>query len=283
MPSILLQPPTLHFAAAGLYLGLAVHFWRTRWRGAVLDQPVKGLAGWERIWLAIALGIQGATVGLEIFPQGGTGMRFGFAVALSMMTWLAVALYWIESFYARMEGLQMLGLPLAAICGLLPWLLPGQHLVANAGSLTFRLHFLMAMLAYSLFTLAALHAILMAVTEKRLHRGRLTPLFAGLPPLLTMEALLFRLIHIAFVLLTLTLASGVLFSEQIFGKALPFNHKTVFAVLSWLIFGALLVGRHRNGWRGRKALHWTLAGFSVLLLAYVGSRFVLEVILGRSA
>ncbi|MCX8018197.1 MAG: cytochrome c biogenesis protein CcsA, partial [Rhodocyclaceae bacterium] len=158
-----------------------------------------------------------------------------------------------------------------------------QHLVANAGSLTFRLHFLMAMLAYSLFTLAALHAILMAVTEKRLHRGRLTPLFAGLPPLLTMEALLFRLIHIAFVLLTLTLVSGVLFSEQIFGKALPFNHKTVFAVLSWLIFGALLIGRHRYGWRGRKALHWTLAGFGVLLLAYVGSRFVLEVILGRPA
>lgn len=283
MPSILLQPPTLHFAAATLYLGLAVHFWRTRWRGAVLDQPVMGLAGWERIWLAIALGIHGATVGLEVFPQGSSGMRFGFAVALSMMTWLAVALYWIESFYARMEGLQMLGLPLAAVCGLLPWVLPGQHLVANAGSITFRLHFLMAMLAYSLFTLAALHAILMAVTEKRLHRGRLTPLFAGLPPLLTMEALLFRLIHIAFALLTLTLASGVFFSEQIFGKALPFNHKTVFAFLSWLIFGALLVGRHRYGWRGRKALHWTLAGFGVLLLAYVGSRFVLEVVLGRPA
>lgn len=139
----------------------------------------------------------------------------------------------------------------------------------------------MAMFAYSLFTLAALHAILMAITEQRLHRGRLTPLFAGLPPLLTMEALLFRLISIAFALLTLTLLSGALFSEQIFGKPLPLNHKTVFAVISWLIFGALLAGRHRYGWRGRMALRWTLTGFSVLLLAYVGSRFVLEVILGR--
>ena len=114
----------------------------------------------------------------------------------------------------------------------------------------------MAMLAYSLFTLAALHALLMAVAEKRLHRGRLTPLFAGLPPLLTMEALLFRLIHVAFVLLTLTLISGVFFRRPLFGKALTFNHKTVFAILSWLIFAALLVGRHATA----GAAAWRCAG-----------------------
>jgi len=283
MSSILLQSPLPHFLTAVLYSGLATHFWQTRWRGALLDQPIKGLVVWERTWLAVALIFHGATLGMEIFPGESAGMHFGFAIALSMITWLAVALYWIESFYARMEGLQMLGLPLAGICALLPWLLPGQHILANAGSVTFRLHFLVAMLAYSLFTLAALHAILMAVTERHLHRGRLTPLFAGLPPLLTMEALLFRLIHIAFSLLTVTLLSGVLFSEQLFGKALTFNHKTVFAVISWLIFAALLVGRHRYGWRGRVALRWTLAGFGVLLLAYIGSRFVLEIILGRPA
>lgn len=280
---MILQPPLPHLLAAGLYGSLAAHFWRSRWRGAVLDQPVRGLALWERSWLLLALVLHGLTLGVELFPRDGMGMRFGFSVALSMMTWLAVSLYWIESFYARMEGLQVLGLPLAALCGVLPWLMPGQHVVANVDSPFFRAHFLLAMFAYSLFTLAALHAILMAVTEQRLHRGRLTPLFAGLPPLLTMESVLFRLIHIAFILLTLTLVSGIFFSEQIFGKSLPFNHKTVFAVLSWLIFGALLFGRYRYGWRGRMALHWTLSGFGVLLLAYVGSRFVLEVILGRSA
>lgn len=274
MPAIL-----LHVLAAALYAGLALHFWRSRWRGPALDQPVAGLAGWERIWLLAALLAHGLTLAREIFP--GTAMSFGAAIALSLILWLAIALYWIESFYARMEGLQMLGLPLAAVCVLLPPILPGQHLLANADSPAFRAHFLMAMLAYSLFTLAALHAVLMAVAEKRLHRGRLTPLFAGLPPLLTMEALLFRLIHIAFVLLTLTLASGIMFSETLFGKALPFNHKTVFAILSWLIFAALLAGRHLRGWRGRLALRWTLTGFGTLLLAYIGSRFVLEVILGR--
>ncbi len=278
---MILHPPWPHLLVAALYSGLAGHFWRSRWRGALLDQPISGLVIWERAVLLFALVLHGLTVASELFPQNGTSMRFGFSVALSMMTWLAVALYWIESFYARMEGLQMLGLPLAALCGLLPWLIPGQHELPNADSPFFRMHFLMAMFAYSLFTLAAMHAILMAITEQRLHRGRLTPLLAGLPPLLTMEALLFRLISIAFTLLTLTLLSGALFSEQIFGKPLPFNHKTVFAVISWLIFGALLAGRHRYGWRGRMALRWTLTGFGVLLLAYVGSRFVLEVILGR--
>lgn len=275
MPLIL-----LHLVAAALYAGLAIHFWRTRWRGPALDQPLKGIAPAERTWLMAALLIHGVTLANEILP--GDELRFGFSAALSLILWLAIALYWIESFYARMDGLQMLGLPLAALCVLLPAAFPGHHLLANAGSPIFRAHFLMAMLAYSLFTLAALHAILMAVAEKRLHRGRLTPLLAGLPPLLTMEALLFRLIHIAFLLLTLTLASGILFSEAIFGKAMTINHKTVFAILSWLIFGALLAGRHLRGWRGRTALRWTLAGFATLLLAYVGSRFVLEVILGRA-
>ncbi len=284
MPAILLQSPLPHLLAVALYGALALHCWRTRWRGATLGQPVSGLAGRERLWLLAALVLHALTLAQTIFPPlpgGGHAISFSFAAALSVIMWQAVALYWIESYYARMEGLLVLGLPLAALCVLLPLIFPGQHLLANIGSLTFRIHFLMAMLAYSLFTLAALHAILMALTEQRLHRGRLTPFFAGLPPLLTMETLLFRLIHVAFALLTLTLLSGALFSEHLFGKALTLNHKTVFAVLSWLIFGALLVGRYRHGWRGRKALRWTLAGFGVLLLAYVGSRFVLQVLLGR--
>ncbi len=276
-----MPPILLHLVAAALYAAIALHFWRTRWRGPALDQPAAGLATWERIALAAALLAHGATLVQEIFPSD--GMRFGFAAALSLILWLAIALYWVESIYASMEGLQMLGLPLAAVCVLLPVLFPGQHLNINTHLAAFRVHFLMAMLAYSLFTLAALHAVLMAVAEKRLHRGRLTPFLAGLPPLLTMEALLFRLIHIAFGLLTLTLVSGIVFSEDLFGKAIALNHKTVFAVLSWFIFAHLLAGRHFFGWRGRKALRWTLAGFAALLLAYVGSRFVLEVILGRPA
>lgn len=274
-----MPPILLHLVAATLYVGLAALSWRSRWRGPALDRPAAGLRSWERGWLLAALLTHGVTLVGEIFPGG--AMRFSFSIAVSMIFWLAMAFYWIESFYARMEGLQMLGLPAAAVSVMLPTVFPGQHLLANADSLQFRAHFLIAMLSYSLFTLAALHAMLMAVAEKSLHRGRLTPLLASLPPLLTMETLLFRLIHVAFALLTLTLLTGILFSESLFGKALAFNHKTVFAFLSWFIFAHLLAGRHFRGWRGRKALRWTLAGFVALLLAYVGSRFVLEVLLGR--
>ncbi|MGH8721249.1 MAG: cytochrome C assembly family protein, partial [Burkholderiales bacterium] len=111
--------------------------------------------------------------------------------------------------------------------------------------------------------------------------GLLAGPLGALPPLLTLERLLFRVIAAAFALLTLTLASGIAFSESIFGRALSFDHKTLFAVLSWATFALLLAGRYLYGWRGRIALRWTLSGFVMLLLAYVGSRFVMEVVLGR--
>jgi ABC-type uncharacterized transport system permease subunit len=274
MPAIL-----PHLLPASLYAFLGFHFWRTRWASVAPAMP-RGMLAWERLALLAALLLHASALYTELF--GGGAMRFGFGAALSLMLWLAVLIYWVESFHARMEGLQPLALPLAAVCTLLPALFPGQHLLANAASPMFRVHFLIAMVAYSLFTLAALHAIIMAVAERRLHRGELTRPLASLPPLLTMEALLFRLILIAFVLLTLTLASGIAFSETLFGKAMEFNHKTLFSIISWLIFAALLVGRFAYGWRGRTALRWTLAGFAALLLAYVGSRFVLEIVLDRA-
>lgn len=275
MPGIL-----LHLLPASLYAALGVHFWRSR---STAPRPLDANAHplGERLLLAVALLAHGVALRQELFPDG--SMRFGFSVAVSMMVWLAVLFYWIETLYTRLDGLQTLAMPAAAAGSLLPLLFPSQHELANAGSLAFRAHFIVAMLAYSLFTLAALHALLMAVAEKQLHSAKLTRAFASLPPLLTMESLLFRLIGIAFALLTLTLISGVAFSESLFGKAFRFDHKTVFAITSWLLFGVLLVGRHAWGWRGRVALRWTLAGFIALLFAYVGSRFVLEVLLHRVA
>jgi len=160
---------------------------------------------------------------------------------------------------------------------------PASHVLSdsNIASPVFRIHFIIAMLAYSLFMLAALHAMLMAMATKQLHNARLSKALANLPPLLTMEAMLFRLIGIAFVLLTLTLLTGIMFTETLFGTAFRFDHKSVFATISWLLFGILLIGRHFRGWRGRVALRWTLAGFIALMLAYVGSRFVIEVLLHR--
>jgi len=130
----------------------------------------------------------------------------------------------------------------------------------------------------------------MVLQESRLHTrpkmgtaqpGWFSIALDRLPALLTMEKILFRLIAFGFVLLTLTVLSGVVFSEQLFQKAFRWDHKTIFTLLSWGLFGLLLAGRKWQGWRGRTALSFTLAGFAILLLAYVGSRFVLEVVLHR--
>ncbi|MGH8734307.1 MAG: cytochrome C assembly family protein, partial [Burkholderiales bacterium] len=209
-------------------------------------------------------------------------LRFGFAQALSVMMFLGVAVYWVESLFYEVEGMQPLVLPLAAAAAPLPAIFPGLvSSGAHAQAAEFKLHLALAMIAYGLFVIALLHATLMAVAERQLHRKG-TIAFPNLPPLLTLETLLFRMIAAAFVFLTLTLVTGIAFSEALFGRALRFDHKTVFAVLSWLIFGLLLAGRWRYGWRGRTAVRWTLSGFVLLMLAYVGSRFVLEVLLGRS-
>ncbi len=271
------------YIAVLLYAALGFHFWRTRW--AESDQPrvAVPMLTWERSAILFALLMHGVALVGGLFGNGDSSgnMRFSFALALSLMLWLAVFIYWLESFHSRMEGLQPMVLPLAAACALSPALFPLARELPHAASLGFKLHFLAAMLAYSLFTLSALHAVFMGFAEKKLHQRSLTRSLTSLPPLLTMEALLFRMIGIAFLLLTAALASGVLFSESLFGKPLSFDHKTIFAFISWGIFGALLIGRHRYGWRGRHALLWTLAGFVTLLLAYIGSHFVLEVLLNR--
>lgn len=280
----------IHVVASALYAALALHFWNSRWRprpagaAAASAGPREGrragLRSWERAAILLPLALHGALLYAELF--GRAELRFGFAYALSVMCWLTALFYWIESLYYDIDLMQAPVLLIAAVASPLPALFPGSGAAgAYSASFEFRLHLLLAMLAYSLFTVALLHALLMAVAERRL-RWRGEAAGGSLPPLLTLERLLFRMIGAAFGLLTLTLATGFGFSETLFGRAMRFDHKTVFGVLSWLTFGGLLLGRLRYGWRGRTALRWTLTGFVLLILAYVGSRFVLEVILGRT-
>lgn len=262
------------------------------------QQGLAPLIAWGTLlaWLA-----HGAALWLDLLTSG--SLRVGFAMMLSAALWVSVALYWLENRNMTLDSMRPLVLPSAMLVVILSWLFPGSEVKLEGKSLWFGWHIAISVLAYSTLTMAAFHAILMAVQESRLHArgGGLASLSASsdsgggaqpgwfwlaverLPALLTMEKLLFRLVRIGFVLLTLTVLSGLVFSEQLLGKALRWDHKTVFALLSWLVFGALLAGRHFRGWRGRTALSWTLAGFAMLLLAYVGSHFVLEVILHRGA
>ncbi len=268
-----------HTLAALIYGALGFHFWHTRWRDASEQSVARPMQTWER--LAIAAALLPQATGLYMVLLSDQGMRFSFGLALSLMMWIAVLIYWLESFFARMEGMQPLVLPLAAVCAALPVVFSNNHVIAHADATGFKLHFLAAMLAYSLLTLAALHAVFMGFTENALHRRLMLRGLSSLPPLMTMERLLFRMLSIGFVLLSLTVGSGIFFSEILFEKPFLLDHKTLFALISWCIFATLLVGRHVWGWRGRRALRLTLAGFGVLLLAYAGSRFVAEIILGR--
>ncbi len=174
---------------------------------------------------------------------------------------------------------------LAVVGVLFALLVPSDRVLSIAARPALTAHLVMSLLAYSLFTIAALHAILTAVLDSGLRHGNTPTALRDAPPLIALETLLLRIIQLGFVLLTLALASGFLFSEQVFGKAITFPHnahKVIFGVLSWLIYGAFLVGHRIYGWRGRTAATLTLVGFGLLLLSYVGSKFVLEVILQRA-
>jgi ABC-type uncharacterized transport system permease subunit len=300
----------LYALTALLYGGLAVAGWRAHRQAAAAPllesvsplSPAAPLPAGGRGLAAASAGMSMTTrivllvalLHTTIFPHD--AMVFGFAFALSAMFWLGAGIYWIESFFFPLDGLRLLVLPLACIASLLPLVFNGVHVLSYAADPLFKLHFLIANVAYGLFVIAALHAVLMLLVERRLHAmrggglarqsaasndGWLSSWLDTLPPLLTLETLLFRLIGAGFVLLTLTLVSGMLFNEQLLDRALQLDHKTVFALLSWVMFGALLTARKVSGWRGRAALRWVLASFVALLLAYVGSRFVFEVLLHR--
>lgn len=245
-----------------------------------------------RLHKSIAIGtliawlLHGGALAADVFLPD--SLRLGFAIMLSATMWISIAAYLLGNLSLRLDGLRFLALPCAAVAVLLPALFPGSVVSMEGKSPLFSWHILIAMLAYSSVTIAAFHAVLMALQESRLHtrsgsnqQGWFTAAIDRLPALLTMEKLLFRIITLGFALLTLTVLSGVVFSEQLFGKAVKWDHKTIFTMLSWLFFGALLAGRKWRGWRGRTALSFTLLGSTALLLAYVGSRFVLEVILHR--
>lgn len=251
---------------------------------------VSGLYGWVawrllhappapsiRFLLPLALLAHGALIYQSMLGYG--NIRLGFGNSLSTILWLTALVYWVSSQGAPLVRLQswVSGLAAASVLGMA--LFTNTHVIPNSEALALRAHLVVSFLAYGLLAVAALHAVLMTVLEKQLHRGGFVRDSA--PPLLTLEAMLFRSIGIGFALLTLAVISGVFFSEELFGKALQFSHKIVFALLSWLVFGGLLLGRHFRGWRGRTALIWTITGFTLLLLAYLGTQFVLEVLLGR--
>lgn len=229
---------------------------------------------WTRLCLHLAWVLHGAVVvaGLLERPP-----RFGFGPALSVTAWMVLSVYVIESrHYPQLQsrvGLTLVGL--AAV--LVAWWFPGTaHPALLAHWLP--LHWALGFAAYGLVAGAVIHAWLMQRAEHRMREGH--PSDNGLP-LLALERLTFRLVGLGFALLTATLVAGFAYNS-LAEVTTPWDHKTVFTCVSWLVLGVLLWGRWRWGWRGRVAARMVYAGAGLLLLGYVGSRFVLEVLLQRA-
>jgi ABC-type uncharacterized transport system permease subunit len=204
------------------------------------------------------------------------GARFGFAPALSATAWLVVAVYAIESRFVPLPGVRRALAVMGGITVGLVLIFPGEpHLHPTAPWAP--LHWLVGIASYGLFGAAVLHAHLLNRAEQAMRPGNGKPARSGGLPLLKLEALTFRFVSAGFLALTVAIVLGALVSGP-----WRWDHKTVFSLLAWAVFAGLLLGRRAFGWRGRQATRWLYAGSLLLLLAYVGSRFVFEVLLQRT-
>jgi ABC-type uncharacterized transport system permease subunit len=253
---------------------------------AVAAYAVTSLAGSaeERRWPAVAWQIGWLAHGLAVLvdfggldePQG-VGARFGFAPVLSATAWLVLTVHAIESRFVPLPAVRRMLALLGAVAVLMAITFPGEpHPMAHSALVP--LHWMLGVASYGLFGAAVLHASMLDAADRKLRLKTAPPTGPFGMPLLRLEKLTFRFVDAGFVVLTITLLLGTWSSEQ-----WRWTHKTVFSLLGWAVFAGLMAGRHFWGWRGKRATRWLYTGAVLLLLAYVGSRFVLEVLLHRSA
>lgn len=208
-------------------------------------------------------------------------LNLALGSTISIVALVIVALFLVSAVRQPILALALFVLPVAAAAVAIGSMFPGDPHPLRLTSGLALAHSLVAGLAYAFLSLAVTQAVLARVQERSLRQRHALGMIRSLPPVETMETLLFQLITVGFVLLSITLLSGIGFSSQLFGKAFVFNHHTVLSLLAWCSFATLLGGRLFAGWRGQFAVQWTLASFILLLLAYFGTRFVLEVLLAQ--
>ena len=225
--------------------------------------------------VAIGIALHGATIATAIVvPEG---YRLGLFQLFSLFACLVCLIVFFSGLRKPLHNVFVLLLPISIIAVLLGDI--GSDSVNLSTSLATGMltHVLSSVLAYCVLTIASLQALLIAYQHQKLRRKHPAGVIGWLPPLETMERLLFELVWVGEVMLTIAIITGAIFIEDMFAQHLA--HKTIFSLLSWLIFAVLLVGRHTVGWRGPAAIRWTLGGFAALMLAYFGTKVVLELIL----
>jgi len=271
-----MQPIWITSLAIILYLATSAGLTLRLTRGDVQGPG----SGWRGGLLGLGFGAV-ALHAVVLYPELVTthGLNLGFFNAAALVSLLTVLLLLVTAISQPVENLGIPLLPLAAVTLALLLKYPGSHLMLNEGNWRLDLHILFSILAYSVLALGALQALLLAIQDKHLHDRHPGGFIRALPPLAVMERLLFQMIATGFTLLSAALLTGIFFLHDIFAQHLV--HKTVLSICAWVVFGILLWGRWRYGWRGRTALRWTWSGFGFLVLAYFGTKIVLELILKR--
>lgn len=205
------------------------------------------------------------------------GMQFGFFNAGSSVGLIISLITLFMSLTRQTEIMAVMVLPLTILSIALEMVYQGNHILPPNTAMGLQIHVLVSIISYSLLGLAALMSVVLAFQNHLLHNHHPGGILRRLPPLQILEKLLFDSIFVGFIGLTLALVTGFLFLDDLFAQHLA--HKTLLSLIAWLVFGILLIGRLLMGWRGRKAIRWTLSGFISLMLAYFGSKFVLEFLL----
>lgn len=260
----------LALAAAVSYLASAGWLARRYAGGAGGGPGAALLPAFAAVVLHAALHVQGTLAA--------GALELHFFAALSLVSLGVAALVVMLSVARPVGALGVVVFPLAAALAI-PYSLSAHRVPGPALDWPIQLHAGLALLAFAALSVAAWFAIMLWLQERALRRRQLASALRAFPPLTMSEALLFRLIGVGFALLTLALLTGVVFVENLFAQHLA--HKTVLSLLAWAVFGALLFGRLRYGWRGRRAVRLTLTAMTLLVLAFFGSKYVLEMLLMR--
>lgn len=257
----------LSVAAAAYVGGAALFALHTAGRGPRASGLVAG---------AVAVVVHAIALRQLLFVPA--GLELGFFQVASLVGWQIAVVVLLAAVRLPLASIAVVVLPVVAMATLAPAVFDSSS-VRGALATAVEAHILPSLLAYSLLAVAAVQAVVLAFQDRQLRRHRPGGWVGALPPIEAMESLLFRLIGAGFVLLGFALATGFAFVDDLFAQHLV--HKTVLSVVAWALFGVLLWGRWRRGWRGRTALRWTLAAFVSLALGYFGSKLVLELILER--
>lgn len=238
------------------------------------DNPV--LKPLCQVLCLLAIVLHGLYLYLPLFSHD--GLHLDIVSAGSQVAWLTALILFATTFTRRVEILALFVLPLAILLLLTDIISPhttkSVQITGTLGS-----HILFSLLGYSTLFLATLQALLLSAQSKQLHNHQPGGLIRSLPALQDMENLLFRLIFTGVILLSAGLLTGFIFLDDLFGKQVL--HKTVLSITAWVVYTTLLIGHWRQGWRGRKAILWTIVAFVLLILAFFGSKFVQEVLLSR--